>query len=282
MTVADTKGLEDLREIIESYNTLAERLTESQGALQAEVLELRKELSEKNRQLARKNRLAVLGEMAAGVAHEIRNPLGGIELYAGLIRRESADSPKVTRWAERIHQATSDLSHIVGDILDFTRPVKPRFTNVSLLKIAEASVEMASGALEAAEVQVRFDAEGERLIAADSGLLQRALLNIVLNAAEATKGGGRLWVRVVEDELGGLPARTVSFRDTGCGIPEADLAKVFDPFFSCKSGGTGLGLAMVARIVEAHHGIINAVNHPDGGAVFSITLPAESASEENE
>lgn len=277
MTVADTKGLEDLREIVESYNMLAERLTESQGALRAEVLELRKELALKNRQLARKNRLAVLGEMAAGVAHEIRNPLGGIELYAGLIRRESGGSPKVIRWAERIHQATSDLSHIVGDILDFTRPVKPRFTRVSLLKVAEAAVEMASGALEAAGVRVHFDVEGESLLAADAGLLQRALLNVVLNAAEAMGDGGRLRVRVVEDELAGRPARTIRLRDTGCGIPEADLARVFDPFFTCKSGGTGLGLAMVARIVEAHHGAVIAANNPGGGAVFSITIPVERA-----
>jgi signal transduction histidine kinase len=275
MTVAGKDGLLDLKEAIEAYNGLAERLTESQRALQGEVLRLRTELAEKNRQLARKNRLEVLGEMAAGVAHEIRNPLGGIELYAGLIEREASTDEKISRWAGQIHRATRGLASIVGDILDFTRPIAPRFKDASLTRAAGAAVEMAAAAIAEHSIEVAGLAGApEAVVRGDGNLLSRAFLNIVLNAVDAMPDGGTLTISVVPGEMDEVNGWTVSFCDTGSGIDEADLDNVFDPFFTAKEGGTGLGLAMVSRIVEAHDGRLSASNGANGGAVFSVTIPA--------
>ena len=274
MSVTDTRGIEDLRDLIGSYNDLTERLTASQTMLQSEVLELRRELTEKNRQLARKNRLAVLGEMAAGVAHEVRNPLGGIELYAGLIRRESDEGGKTAKWARRIQDATADLARIVGDILDFTRPLKPRTRPVLLSSVADAALDMASVAVEKHSIRIERDyASGEPSVMADANLLQRAFLNIILNAADAASGGV-LQVAAYGCLLEGRPAGALAFSDSGSGIEPEALEKVFDPFFTCKETGTGLGLAMVARIIEAHSGHVAASNGPEGGAVFTVTMPA--------
>ncbi len=275
MSVADTQGIEELRGLIESYNGLAERLTASQKALQSEVLELRRELAEKNRQLARKNRLEILGEMAAGVAHEIRNPLGGIELCAGLIARERACDAKVTRWARRIQDATADLSAIVGEILDFTRPVKPRIKPGKLASAADAALDLAASAIEGRGiiVQRKYD-PAEPLVSADMNLLGRAFLNIVLNAVEAAGEGGLLSVATGPAEIDSRPAGMVSFADSGPGIEPDAMEKVFNPFFTTTEHGTGLGLAMVARIVEAHRAHITVGNREAGGAVFTVTVPA--------
>ncbi|MCD6405412.1 MAG: hypothetical protein J7M19_06265 [Planctomycetes bacterium] len=317
MTVFQTKSLDDISDAIQAYNDLAERLTESQRALKREVLLLREELAEKNRQLARKNRLAILGEMAAGVAHEIRNPLGGIELYAGLIQRESADAApqappaqrplpaaKIGKWARRIEDATRDLSRIVGDILDFTRPLEPRMKKVFLSQVAEAALDLAdpAPAQNACDHQRReaFAAAGGRLIrvawdvsdevpvAGDFQLLQRAFLNVILNAAAAIRASaspqkaGTLTIRVSATRLEDLPAQRIAFEDTGPGIGAGDVEKVFDPFFTTREGGTGLGLAQVARIVAAHGGRITAGNTAAGGAVFSLTFPVAEAARAKE
>jgi signal transduction histidine kinase len=283
MTVTPIDGLSDLKEVIEAYNGLAERLTESQRALQKEVLRLRRELVEKNRQLARKNRLEVLGEMAAGVAHEIRNPLGGIELYAGLIAREGREDERIAKWAGQIHRATRNLASIVGDILDFTRPVRPKIRPVQLTRVVGAALELAAGALEENRVAVSSCEDTPNAVAAgDPNLLQRAFLNIILNAADAMPRGGMLKVSAFKTSVGEQRGWAVRFTDTGPGLPPEDIDRVFDPFFTAKEGGTGLGLAMVARIVEAHDGSVDAGNAPEGGAVFTVSIPAGGAGSRGE
>lgn len=278
MTVTAPRGLEDLREVISAYNALAERLQTNQQALERQVAGLREELAEKNRQLARKNRLEVLGEMAAGVAHEIRNPLGSIELYAGLIARESPENDKAAAWAKKILRATRDLSRIVGEILDFTRPLKPKARPIQIAEAVDAALELASSALDANSVDARREyAEKTGVIFGDFNLLERAFLNVILNACDAMPSGGTLAVSALPASLDGRPAWTVRFADTGAGIAPDDLPKIFDPFFTRKEGGTGLGLAMTSRIVCAHDGKLSAANAPEGGAVFSFTLPVGPA-----
>jgi len=278
VTVAAEGRLQDLREVFDACNDLAQRLEDSQAALQREVMRLNDELAEKNRQIARKNRLEILGEMAAGVAHEIRNPLGGIELYAGLIAREARSEPKVADWAHKIQKATRDLSRIVGEILDFTRPIRPQMKPVFVDEAVTAALDLAASRIESAGISVkRLSCGPAPSIRADFNLLQRAFLNVVLNAVEAMPGGGCLTVSVRPASLSGRDAFSVSFADTGVGIPPEDLAKVFDPFFTSKDGGTGLGLAMTARIVSAHQGRLIAANGEPCGAVLTFLLPVDAA-----
>lgn len=279
MTVATDKRLSELREVIDAYNDLAERLQGSHLTLQREVAKLREELAEKNRQLARKNRLAILGEMAAGLAHEVRNPLGSIELYAGLIARSSQGDGKSLAWAHKIQRATRDLSRTVGEILDFTRPLRPQLKKVDLADVVAVSLDLASSEIQAAAIEVRQDGRGDATVAADANLLQRAFLNVVLNSVDAMRGGGRLLISTSPAEIQGAAAVTVSFADDGPGIAPEDLGRIFDPFFTRKQGGTGLGLAMTARIVAAHRGWLSARNG-DRGAIFLFTLPVEPVSGE--
>lgn len=281
MTVATEKRLQDLREVIDAYNGLAERLQGSHLALQREVARLREELAEKNRQLATKNRLEILGEMAAGLAHEVRNPLGSIELYAGLIARAAEYDGKVLAWAHKIQTATKDLSRTVGEILDFTRPLRVRMKTVVIESVIDAALDLASSAMQGGGIAVdRGRAEATPAVAGDYNLLQRAFLNVILNAVDAMPSGGRLAISVVPAACHGRSALKVSFADTGPGIAAEDLPRIFDPFFTRKEGGTGLGLAMTARIVAAHGGKLEAHNGPAGGAVFSFTLPVEPAPRE--
>jgi signal transduction histidine kinase len=282
VTAAPTSGLDDLKDVIQAYNDLAERLQESQRLLQREVARLREELAEKNRQIARKNRLEILGEMAAGVAHEIRNPLGGIELYAGLIAREASGNERVERYAQKIIGATRGLGRSVGEILDFTRPLKPIMRRTQLARAVEAALELAAAPLERSRVLTEAGVAEDAWVMGDGNLLQRAFLNVALNAADAMPDGGTLTVTARPAALGAAPAWQVSFADTGGGIRPEDLAKVFDPFFTRKEEGTGLGLAMTSRIVAAHEGRLAAANAPGGGAVFAFTLPAAGRDGEGE
>jgi signal transduction histidine kinase len=280
VTVATGGQLQDLREVIDAYNVLAERLQGSQQALQREVVRLREELAEKNRQIARKNRLEVLGEMAAGVAHEIRNPLGSIDLHAGLIAREASGDERVLVWARKIQRATRDLSHTVGEILDFTRPLRPRARSVVLDDIIASALDLASSSIQSANIAVRHLRADDLAVAGDFNLLQRAFLNVILNAVDAMPRGGVLTVSVRRAFLDGAVAVSADFADTGPGVPPQALSKVFDPFFTTKDSGTGLGLAMTGRIVAAHRGRVSVANAPGGGAVFTFVLPVDAAREE--
>jgi two-component system sensor histidine kinase HydH len=281
VTVATERKLQDLRELIGAYNDLAERLQGSHLALQREVARLREELAEKNRQLARKNRLEILGEMAAGLAHEVRNPLGSIELYAGLIARASEQDGKVLAWAYKIQRATKELSRTVGDILDFTRPLKPQAKSVLMDEVIDTALDLASSAIQASGTTVTHVRNGEApAVTADYSLLQRAFLNVILNAIDAMPYGGRLAISTASGDCGGRAALAISFADTGPGIAPEDLPQIFDPFFTRKETGTGLGLAMTARIINAHGGKIGASNGARGGAIFTLTLPVEMSTRE--
>lgn len=249
-----------LMDLIRSFNETSERLRESHEALQQRVATLTRELEEKNAELARKNRLAVLGEMAACLAHEIRNPLGGVQVYAGLLDRDLP--PEGKRILEKMMKGMKDLDALVEDMLAFARDLKPQLRPCDLADVLEPSCASAESRL-----AVTRDLQRPLPVMADPTLLSRVFVNIALNAAEM--GAPRLEV-VASRHDGRLRA---TFRDHGPGIPAEALPKLFAPFFTQKSGGTGLGLAIAHRIVEAHGGTISAANHPGGGAVFTVELP---------
>ncbi len=265
----------ELGAIIAAYNEVTERLKESHDRLQGEMKRLRLELADKNRELARRERLAALGEMAAGLAHEIRNPLGGIQLFACLLARDLADRPRELALVQKIAKGVRSLEALVSDILAFAGQAAPRFQTVHLPRLLDETLELARAAFEkhGATVHAVFPA-GERAdgmeIEADPSQLQQALLNLLQNAAEAVPGGGHVDV-VVRTE--GADRVCIVVQDDGGGIPPELLGHIFNPFFTTKDRGTGLGLAIVHRIVEAHSGSIRAANRETGGAVFTVSLP---------
>ncbi|MBB6430731.1 sensor histidine kinase [Algisphaera agarilytica] len=270
---------EDLAEVIQAYSAVAERLQASHEALSGEVSRLQKELAAKNEQLERSKRLSALGEMAAGIAHEIRNPLAAIQLYAEMV----ADDLEPTQVSERslcfaadntqkIADAVRGLSAIVNDVLSFARQIEPKVRRLDAAEVFQRVVDAHRPAIEAQGVAVAVEVV-DGVIEADPDLLHQALLNLVRNAVDAMagRGGGRLTLSA--------GAGRVVLTDTGPGLPQEVVDRIFNPFFTTRSTGTGLGLAIVHRIVDAHGGAIAVHNHErHGGAVFTLDLPRSETS----
>jgi signal transduction histidine kinase len=264
-------GAEELAKIFRDFNEATRRLEESHTLLQQRVEELQRELAEKNEELARKKRLAALGEMAAAVAHEIRNPLGGIGLCAGLLRREVSDE-RNGLLVEKIVVGVRNLNEVVESMLAFTRNIALNRVECSLNEILRGALASLAPEIEKSRTAVNVVAPGEIGASVDAALLATAFSNIVRNAIQAMGDGGRLDVRLTPRSDG---SAEISFKDSGPGIAEDVIEKIFNPFFTGREGGTGLGLAIVHRIVEAHGARIIAENSSEGGAVFTISLPPE-------
>jgi signal transduction histidine kinase len=256
-------------ELMRSFNDASARLQESHDRLQRRVSELTRELEEKNRELARRNRLALIGEMAACVAHEIRNPLGGIQMWASLLEEEL---PKGETRATlgKMMKGIRGLDALVEDMLAFARDMTLEARPTVLRDVLGEAASAAEHVLAESGVALRMDVAPAHRVQADGPMLARVFLNLIVNAAQAMRDGGTITV-----EAGAAGGRvTVTVRDSGPGIPEDALARLFTPFFTNRSRGTGLGLAIAHRITEAHGGSIHAANHPAGGAVFTVILPA--------
>jgi signal transduction histidine kinase len=261
--------IEELGGIIRVYSDLTEKLQSSHSQLQQTVQSLRNELSEKNRQLERRTRLAALGEMAAGMAHEIRNPLGGIELYASMLARDVAEQPESLQLVSKISSGVKRLEMLVSQVLQFSREIQPQFVRADLAELVDQSVELAGERLHR-DIDCRRRGPRPISVRVDSLLMGQAILNLVINAIEAV--GNRGVIDIAWSEEPADDRFRLSVRDSGPGISSAVLDRIFNPFFTTKETGTGLGLAIVHRIVEAHEGTITAGNSPEGGAVFEIRI----------
>ena len=269
----NARRIDELGRIVIAYSEVTEKLQQSHDQLTETVRALQSELGEKNRLLERKNRLAALGEMAAGLAHEIRNPLGGIQLYASMLAQDVADRPESLTTVRKISGGVRRLEALVGQVLQFSREIAAHPEPADLAEIVDTAVEMATAKFE--ERGVRCTVEGPRPlnVTIDPLLIGQSLLNLLLNAAEAMEGAGDVTVRFAP------PAADSDVRqfhlvvtDAGPGIPPQVLDRIFNPFFTTKDAGTGLGLSIVHRIVEAHEGTITATNEPGGGAKFEIRV----------
>ena len=230
------------------------------------------ELAALQQRMQLKENLAALGELSAGIAHEFKNALATISGYAQMIQSESSETEALD-YAERILEQTRNITHVVAEFLKYARPLEIPDERVALQTITERVVAEVREALP--QVKIRWegtfgDAGG------DEGLLRQALLNLTRNAAEAcalTAGGGQVIVRgeVVRGDEAGF--QRVSVSDNGSGIPANVLPKLFRPFFTTKAKGTGLGLAVVQKIIVQHGGQVEVRNRPEGGAEFILTLP---------
>jgi two-component system sensor histidine kinase HydH len=236
------------------------------------------ELAALQQRMQLKENLAALGELSAGIAHEFKNALATISGYAQLIPEASPSD--ASDYAKRIVEQTRNITHVVAEFLKYARPLEIRDETVALEGVVEQAV------LEVAQAipQVEIVCEGTfGDVGGDEGLLRQALLNLARNAAEACAidgSRGRVVVRgeiVRGDEVG---FQRISILDNGPGIAGEALPKLFRPFFTTKANGTGLGLAVVQKIIVQHGGQVEARNQPDGGAAFIVTLPLPRRVEE--
>jgi signal transduction histidine kinase len=279
----------ELAELLRAFNDVTLKLQSTQETLRGEVVRLQGELEQANAQLRRSRELAALGEMAAGIAHEIRNPLGSIRLYAEALRDDLAEAPEPRRMAEKIGSAVTGLDRVVGDVLAFAREVRLRQEPCEPAALLERAVQEARCELLDAGASAEIDST-EDLVVCDPDLVRRALVNLVRNAAEAAGESGAGGVVRLTAEPGRrrgadgrrVPCMVLAVEDSGPGIPAEALGRMFNPFFTTRAAGTGLGLAIVHRIVDAHGGAVEVSRcgagrdeHALRGARVAILLPAD-------
>jgi two-component system sensor histidine kinase HydH len=253
------------------------RLTDADGHDLGSIL-LFKDLSEVRTlrsEVSRNQRLATVGRLAAGVAHEIRNPLSSIKGFATYFRERYRENDQDAQTATILIQEVDRLNRVVGQLLEFSRPVsilprpiRPDRLIADVAKLVEPQAQAKNIA-----IAVRHPADMPE-VQLDADRLNQVLLNLFLNAIEAMDGGGVLTVQAAETSNASRLEIRVS--DTGTGIRSEDLAHIFEPYFTTKPSGTGLGLAIAHNIIEAMGGEINVQSAPDTGTTFTLKLPAHS------
>jgi signal transduction histidine kinase len=230
------------------------------GLLAATMNEMREGLFQRDQQMQM---------MLSGIAHEVRNPLGGIELFAGLLREELAGDEEKLQHVQRIERELHHLKKVVVDFLDYARRVPPALQRADLAALAlEVGEVLRKDASERA-LSLIVDAAEPTPVRCDPESMRRVLINLVKNAILATPSGGTVELRVSSE---GEAARC-DVVDRGCGIAPEVLPKVFTPFFTTREKGTGLGLALAKKIVEDHGGRLEAKSEPGAGSTFTVTLP---------
>ena len=226
-----------------------------------------KALQERNKRV---ERLSAMGEMAVELAHEIRNPLGSIELFASLLVKESDGDPK--RWAENIRIGTRSLNTIVSNMLQFANPISPNFSEVSIHDVIREILGFSDPIMSQRQVRVETNLDAENpVISGDRELLKQMMLNLIFNAMKAMPSQGALIIgtRNIDPMPGGVELR---IQDTGVGIPAENLDRIFDPFYTTNKNGTGLGLSVVHQIVERHSGSIKVSSEVNRGTTFTIVF----------
>jgi len=269
----------------EHYRRGLEVQTETLARSHRELQEQTRLLLEKETQLRRADRLSALGQLSAGLAHEIRNPLGAIKGAVEILQDDYPAGHPKTEFFAILLKEVNRLNDVLTNFLSFARPVNPHLTPVDVRGVVSALEGLISGQARGRRVQVFTSFHsGPSRVMADETLLKQAFLNIMLNALEAMPEGGDLAISTRlgwETAASGADLRPewleTVFDDTGPGIAEEDLGRIFDPFFTTKKDGTGLGLAITHRIIENHQGTIRVMSQRGKGTTFVITLPLEGA-----
>jgi two-component system, NtrC family, sensor histidine kinase HydH len=249
------------------YRELAERLAETNRRLEQAQAEAR-----------RSERLAALGQLSAGLAHEIRNPLGVIKGSAEMLSQKLQGSDELSReLAGYISTEVNRLSALVTEFLDFARPLHAQLQPGDVTAVLERALEIVAHRWKGKPVRVeRNFAAGLPHVPLDESLCEQAFLNLVQNAYEAMEeNGGTLRVEARLTSLSGRDGVEIVLADTGPGVPDKLREEIFNPFVTTKKTGVGLGLSIVSRIVDGHHGSIRVENGAEGGARFTLFFPCE-------
>jgi signal transduction histidine kinase len=230
-----------------------------------------------------RDRLAAVGEMAAAIAHEVKNPLAGIEVMAGLLRRKITDAPEAHTLLTDIINEAKMANAIVQEVLEFVRPIRLQMEHTSIAQAVQSAVMLADTQALRGDVEVRVELPADLPpIQGDAHQLAQLFTNLLINAYEAMEGKGRIVITAETMQLPETPdglareAVVIEVTDDGPGMPPELADKVFDAFFTTKAQGSGLGLAIVRKIVDAHDGTIDLRSAPRRGTAIRITLPVEA------
>ncbi len=261
-SVSFSKRNDEVGDLGRNFNSMVTQLRES-----------RDEIEHLHRtQMSRAEHFATLGELATGLAHEIRNPLAGIAGVIEIVGRDLPASSPAVAVVKEVRQEIAQINRILTDLLGIARPRAAEMRASDLNTTVEHAVMLARQQVLSKPITIEFTpAAGLPEVEHDSDQMHQVLLNLLLNAVQAINGTGSVQVELQAENDGQDALIAVS--DSGCGIPPSDLPNIFRPFFTTKGNGTGLGLSLVRRIIEEHDGRIEVKSRPGKGSTFFITLP---------
>jgi signal transduction histidine kinase len=265
-SVSFAKRNDEIGDLGRNFNLMVQQLRESRD----EIVHLHRT------QMSRAEHFATLGELATGLAHEIRNPLAGIAGVIEIVGRDLPATSPAKAVVKDVRQEIAQINRILTDLLETARPRACEMRASDLNTTVEHAVMLARQHILSKPIKIDFTpAPGLPEVEHDSDKVHQVLLNLLLNSVQAIEGPGRVRVAVFAKEDADDAVITVS--DTGRGIPAEHLANIFRPFFTTKGNGTGLGLSLARRIVEEHHGRIEVESSSGKGTTFSVTLPLHQA-----
>ncbi|GAB4262144.1 MAG: ATP-binding protein [Deferrisomatales bacterium] len=282
----EVRTRDELGELAAAFNEMIGKLADAKEelegwarTLESKVDERTRELRQAQEQLVRSEKLASLGKLVAGIAHELNNPITGILMLASYLEEDEDADPERREDLRRIAEESQRCATIVRGLLDFARESVPRKEAVDVHSVLDRALGLlATQAIFQDVAIVRRYAPDLPAVLADPHQLGQVFVNLLLNAGQAMPAGGTLTVETAETD----GAVAVCIRDTGCGISERDLGRIFDPFFTTKDGdGTGLGLSVSYGIVENHGGTIQVRSRPGEGSAFTVRLPTADRMEED-
>ncbi|WP_420263792.1 ATP-binding protein [Candidatus Magnetominusculus dajiuhuensis] len=235
------------------------------------------QINSKDEQLHQSRQLSALGTLSSGVAHELNNPLNNIHLAAQTLHRvvsKGAYPEIITDSVQDIHSQTMRMKKIVGDLMDFAKNKRPQYEQFELYSLLADTYKRLGASADLSSIV--FSIEGDGFISASRPQLEQVFINLFVNAVDAMRGSGTLRVTIATtpDEA------VIKISDTGAGIAEGDIERVFEPFFTNKGSGTGLGLFITYNIIKNHKGTITVESAPDVGTTFTVTLPLRDKPEE--
>lgn len=286
----ENEKAELLQEAFTRFNSVSLDLERSYKLLKKQVQTLNVELEMKNEalirthqekealqeELERDRRLSAIGEMSIRMAHELRNPLGSIELFSSLVEKEVGDLPKLKEWTAHLKTAVRAMDHALSNLLLFTRKPVAHLRKNNLDPIIQDAIHFALPKLQQSHILIIQSLKPlPKSFLCDEDLMRQILVNLIQNAIDAMPNGGNLSISTSRSpHRRGDPGWAIlTVSDTGHGIPKSALSKVFDPFFSTKKKGTGLGLAIVYNAIQAHNGIIKIKTDPESGTSFILKFP---------
>jgi two-component system, NtrC family, sensor histidine kinase HydH len=263
--------------VVNRFAVERRRQTERYQKLATELAEMNLQLERVQAEARRSERLAALGQLSAGLAHEIRNPLGIIKGSAEMLNKKlAASDPLTSELAGYISGEVNRLNMLVARFLDFARPLPLERRPADPVPIIERALKSAREQYPDAPVRVERDFTPDApLLRLDEGMAEQVFLNLAVNAIEAMgDAGGTLRISIRPAQQDGRAGAEIEFRDTGPGVPESMREQIFNPFVTTKKTGVGLGLSIVSKIVDEHNGTIRLETPLHGGAVFRIFFPA--------
>jgi two-component system sensor histidine kinase HydH len=238
----------------------------------SEMARLYAELQDNFERMKRAERLSALGQLSAGLAHEIRNPLASIDGATAVLQREPRSEERRAEFLQIIQKECRRLNRLLTNFLSFAKPSAPEYRTIAVEQLLDSVITLAENANRGNAIVLRKQIpENAPAVEGDPEQLAQVLLNLTINAMQAMPEGGEILISSYRDER----YVAIEVRDQGCGVSHGDLERIFDPFFTTKGSGTGLGLAVAHQIIQQHGGVLTARRNPDRGMTFSLQMPLD-------